>query len=273
MSALFDTVSSVGWLVYLLTFTFMFLETSGLPLPALSFALLAAALAGSGQLSFVFVLLATILGATLGGPVGHALGLRRGRPLLEQIGGRVHLTPERLDATQEQFEKRGKAILVSRFFIPILPWSAGIFAGIVRMPRRTLVLYTFIGITLWSVIELTIVAYFSSVLKDIFARISISALFWVATGVAGTIILIRIFRRRRAARRAAMAIVDGEFAEEEPADEAELPATTSAPMSSSVAMTADAPADLAPAVPPAEAAMSESGPAAESMEQEADKLH
>ena len=272
MSALFDAVSSAGWLVYLLTFTFMFLETSGLPLPALSFALLAAALAGSGQLSFVLVLLATILGATLGGPVGHSLGMRRGRPLLEQIGGRVHLTPERLDSTQEQFEKRGKAILVSRFFIPILPWSAGIFAGIVRMPRRTLVLYTFIGITLWSVIELTIVAYFSSVIGDLLARFSVEGLFWLATGVVGTVILVRIFRRRRAARRAAMAVVDGVFTEEEPAAGAELPATTSAP-TSSAAMTANAPANLAPAAPPTEATMPESGPAAESIEQEANKLH
>jgi len=103
MHAVFDAVSSAAWLVYLLTFVFLFLETAGLPLPALSFALLAATMAGNGSLSFLAVVLATILGATIGGPVGHSLGRKQGRPLLDKVGARVKLTPDRLDATQAQF--------------------------------------------------------------------------------------------------------------------------------------------------------------------------
>src|SRR3954454_16504621 len=105
MQELFDAVSSVSWLGYFLSFLLVFIETAGVPLPALTFALLAASLAGSGSLSFPIVVLVTILGGTLGGPVGYRLGLRRGRPLLEQMGGRVKITPDRLDSAQEQFEK------------------------------------------------------------------------------------------------------------------------------------------------------------------------
>jgi membrane protein DedA with SNARE-associated domain len=204
MSSLFDAVSSAAWLVYLLTFIFVFLEAAGLPLPALTFALLAASLAGSGQLSFAAVFLATVLGGTLGGPVGHVLGQRGGRPLLDRLAARVRLSPERITAAEEQFVKRGKALLMGRYFIPILPWAAGLLAGIVRMPRRTLVIYNAIGITLWALIQLTIVAYFSSVLVDLVSRFSIEGLFWVATGVVGLIVLIIIFRQRRAARRASV---------------------------------------------------------------------
>ena len=200
MNAIFDAVSGAGWLVYLLTFIFLFLEASGLPLPALSFALLAATLAGQGTLSFAAVVVATILGATLGGPVGHALGVRGGRPLLEKMGGKVHITPERLDLTEEQFKKRGKSIVLIRFFIPVLPWSAGIFAGIARMPRGTLFLFNFIAITLWALIELTIVAFFSSALKDVLSRFSMAGVFWLATGIIGLFLLMRLFRRRRAAK-------------------------------------------------------------------------
>src|SRR4051794_13652322 len=170
MQQLFEAVSSVGWLVYLLTFVLLLVETAGVPLPALTFALLAATLAGSGSLNFVAVLLATILGGTIGGPIGHSLGQRRGRPLLEKIGGRVKITPERIDSTQEQFEKRGKTIVLARYFVPLLPWSAGIFAGIAHMPRRTLLLYNFFAITMWAVLELTIVAYFSSAIKDFLGK-------------------------------------------------------------------------------------------------------
>ena len=224
MDDLLVAISNAAWLVYLLTFALLFAETSGLPLPALSFALFAAALAGQGTVSFPLVVLATILGGTLGGPVGHSLGLRRGRSFLEKMGGRVRLTPERIDSTEEQFERRGKTIVLLRFFVPILPWSAGILAGIAKMPRRTLVLYNFVGITLWALIELTIVAYFSSALQDFLASISISALFWVATGVVGTFFLIRIFRRRRAARGAGTP--DDTRAEVEPMSELPTVATS-----------------------------------------------
>jgi membrane protein DedA with SNARE-associated domain len=271
MSGLFDAVASVGWLVYLLTFAFLFLETAGLPLPALSFAMLAAGLAGSGQLNFVAVLVATIVGATLGAPVGHALGQHGGRPLLERIGGRVGLTPERLDAIEEQFQRRGQVIVVGRFFLPTLPWSAGIIAGIVRMPRRTLVLYTFIGITIWSAIQLTIVAFFSSVLLDIVARVSVEVLFWIATGVVGTIILILIFRWRRAASKAGLAVFVGpdvaaeQEAEEQTASEAEAPGSPLATME------AGAPSEHSAARPPNEATSAESGATPRSVEQEANK--
>jgi membrane protein DedA with SNARE-associated domain len=274
MTGLFDAVSSTGWLVYILTFTFMFLETSGLPLPALSFALLAATLAGSGQLSFVAVLLATILGATLGAPVGHALGRRRGRPLLEQIGGRVHLSQERIDSTEEQFTRRGKTIVVGRFFVPVLPWSAGIFAGIVRMPRRTLVLYTFFGITLWAVIELTIVAYFSSLLVDFVSKFTGAGLFWIATGVVGTYVLIRVFRRRREARRAGMAILAGADAMAEPdAGEAgsEPPAEAATLDTSTTTAAEDVSTEVTSAGPVEDANGADSGAAPESIEQEANK--
>ena len=122
--------------------------------------------------------------------------------MLEKMGSKVHITPERLDSTEEQFRKRGKSIVLVRFFIPVLPWSAGIFAGIARMPRGTLFLFNFIAITLWALIELTIVAFFSSALKDVLSRFSMAGAFWLATGIIGLFLLMRLFRRRRAARRA-----------------------------------------------------------------------
>src|SRR5438046_10669872 len=104
-----------------MSFLLVFLETAGVPLPALTFAVVAAALAGQGAVPFVAVLLAVILGGTLGGAVGYRLGKRSGRPMLERMGGYVKLTPERIDEGGQQFEKRSNVLLVGRFFVPLLP--------------------------------------------------------------------------------------------------------------------------------------------------------
>jgi membrane protein DedA with SNARE-associated domain len=203
MEALFQAVAENDRLVYILCFVLVFIETAGLPLPALTFALLAAMLAGQGSLGFVPCVIAVILGGTVGGPVGYRLGVRRGRPLLESIGGRVKLTPERLDSTQEQFERRGKVVVLARYWVPILPWATGIMAGIVEMPRRTFLFFNFLSITLWALIQMTIVAFFSTVLQDIMARITFTTIFWLTTGAIGTFALIRWFRRRRQKREQA----------------------------------------------------------------------
>jgi membrane protein DedA with SNARE-associated domain len=203
MEALFQAVAEYAWLVYLLCFVLVFVETAGLPLPALTFALMAAMLAGQGTIGFVPAVVAVILGGTLGGPVGYGFGVRRGRPFLESMGARVKLWTERIDSTQEQFERRGKVLVLGRYMVPILPWSAGILAGIVEMPRRSFVFFNFLAITLWALIQMTIVAFFSNELEDFLARITFTTIFWILTGAIGTIVLIRYFRRRKLRREQA----------------------------------------------------------------------
>ena len=45
-------------------------------------------------------------------------------------------------------------------------------------------------------------AFFSSALKDVLSRFTMAGVFWLATGIIGLFLLMRLFRRRRAARRA-----------------------------------------------------------------------
>ncbi len=197
MDALFVAVSDNAWLVYFLSFVLVFLEASGLPLPALTFALLAAALAGQGTVGFFPVVVAVILGGTLGGPVGYALGFRKGLPLLNGIGTHVKLTPARIDASMKEFDKRGNMLVAARYFVPILPWSAGLAAGTIKMHQRSFNFLNFLGITLWAIIEMGLAAYSVSLLEDLLSRISFTALFLLLTGVIGTVVLIRFFRKRK----------------------------------------------------------------------------
>jgi membrane protein DedA with SNARE-associated domain len=203
LESILNAISDNAALVVFVAFLLMFLEAAGIPLPSLTFALLAAALAGQGALPFLPVYLAVILGATLGGPVGYRLGKHRGRPLLERMGGYMKLTPERIDSSGQQFERRSNVFLLGRFFVPILPWAASLFGGMSAMPMRRFFFLSMFGIILWATIEMTIAAYFSSQIKDFLASISVTGLLIVAFGVLGGIALYALVRRRRASRQQA----------------------------------------------------------------------
>ena len=76
------------WVVYAIAFGIVFLQSAGVPLPALTFVSLAAALAGhmGGGVDFWPVYIATVVGGALGGVLGYGIGERGGRPLLERLG-------------------------------------------------------------------------------------------------------------------------------------------------------------------------------------------
>ena len=74
----------------------MLLESLGLPLPGQTLALVAAVVAGQGQLNFWLVFLLTIVGGGIGGIGGYWLGRKGGRELLLGGGGYLRITPARI---------------------------------------------------------------------------------------------------------------------------------------------------------------------------------
>jgi len=191
-----------AWLVYILIFAICFVQAMGVPLPSLTVALAAAALAGQGALDFVACVVAVILGGTLGGCVGYKIGQRGGPPILNQVTNRFHVPQERMDSVVHGFEERGNLLLLGSRFVPILPSFAGIISGAVGMKFPRFFLFNFLGMTAWALTEMTLAALFGSAFKDIMASIPIGLLIIVLLGVGGAIWFIMVLRRRRARQAA-----------------------------------------------------------------------
>ena len=113
----------------------LFFESAGLPVPGETALITAAALAGRGNLSIIGVVIAGCVGTLAGGHAGYWMGAREGRSLIARHGRIILLTPERMERTEAFFARHGpKTVFLGRF-VAFMRSFAGIFSGIVGMPR------------------------------------------------------------------------------------------------------------------------------------------
>jgi membrane protein DedA with SNARE-associated domain len=169
MESLLGAIAAWGWLVYLTAFLMVFLQSAGLPLPALTFVSMAAALSGhNGEVGFWPIYAATIVGGALGGLAGYAIGISGGRAALDRYGRFLWLTPHRVARGESLFLKHGdKAVLVGRY-LPVLCFMASILGGTARMARGRFVAYNVVGIVLWATTQLLVAYYFGFAVKGLF---------------------------------------------------------------------------------------------------------
>ncbi len=105
---------------------------------------------GFGAGAFVVMALAGTLGYLVGSIVGWGIGRYGGRPLLEQHGRWLHLTPERIDRAEHWFERWGNVgVLVGRL-TPIVRSFVSIPAGFLEMPLGPYTVLTLIGSAIWA---------------------------------------------------------------------------------------------------------------------------
>jgi membrane protein DedA with SNARE-associated domain len=128
------------------------LENAGVPVPGETMLLTAAALAARGRRSIVVVAIVAATAAILGDNIGFAIGRAGGRPALERFGKWVFMTPERLDAVDRFFDRRGPLAVVGARFVPALRVVGALGAGASRMRWRSFVLFNAIGAVAWATV-------------------------------------------------------------------------------------------------------------------------
>ena len=126
-----DLLGSYGYVIVAL---FMIAEGCGIPFPAETMLVTAAAVASRGTLSIWGVGVAGVIGGIIGGSAGYGIGAQGGLRLLRRYGKKVHIDEERLARSRRFFERRGLwAVFICRFIgwvriiVPML-------AGISHMP-------------------------------------------------------------------------------------------------------------------------------------------
>ena len=112
---------------------FMIAEGCGIPLPAETILVTAAAFASRGTLSLWGVIAAGTLGGIMGGSAGYAIGVTGGLPFLRKYGGRMHIGEERLDRARRFFATRGTTAAFLGRFVALLRMVVPMLAGITRM--------------------------------------------------------------------------------------------------------------------------------------------
>ncbi|HLZ21948.1 MAG TPA: DedA family protein [Ktedonobacterales bacterium] len=144
--------------VYLFVFTWLALESCGLPLPNELVLLLVGSLTASihpGLSPIPLVVVAT-LGSLLGASAAYAIGLRGGRAAVLRLGRRIRLDEKRLDSVEAWFARTGSfAIFISRI-TPFVRTVASFPAGMLRLPRRSFVVATVAGSLIWCTLMVTL---------------------------------------------------------------------------------------------------------------------
>ena len=148
----FDWVLTGG---YLGIFVLMAMGSTPLPVPAEVVVPPAAFLAAQGRLSLAGVVLASTLGAYLGGALMYWLSLWLGRPLVVRFGRFILFPPKKLEEAEHWLARYEAGGVFFARLLPGVRHLISIPAGIVRMNFGTFSFVTLAG----SAISCSILAY------------------------------------------------------------------------------------------------------------------
>lgn len=124
------------------------------PIPSELILPVAGFLVSTGELSFVWVVVAATVGSVVGALLFYGLGFwlgdKRLRAFIQRYGRWLALDESDLDEAEAWFERHGgKAVFVGRL-VPSLRSLISIPAGVARMPLGRFVVYTTVGSGIWN---------------------------------------------------------------------------------------------------------------------------
>jgi len=131
VGTLTDLLTQYGALLVALA---MITEGCGIPVPAETILVTAAALAARGKLSIWWVAVGGAAGGIVGGVAGYAIGAQGGMRLITRFGARMHIDEEKLDRARRFFARRGLAAVFLCRFIGFVRIFVPMVAGVARMP-------------------------------------------------------------------------------------------------------------------------------------------
>lgn len=184
------------WAILLL----VMLEDFGIPLPGETVLIAGAIYAGAGRLNIVAVGVIGFAAAVIGDNIGYAIGRFGGRLLVERWGRYVLLTPERLDKTEDFFNRHGGKIIAIARFIEVLRQANGIVAGISEMRWLRFLAFNALGAALWVGTWVSAGYFAGEHITAIYHAVTTYSLYALAAAVvaAGAWLAYHLRKRRRA---------------------------------------------------------------------------
>ncbi len=182
---------------YLAVFLVVAIESVGVPFPGETALITGAALAASGRLSIVGVVIAAAAGAIIGGTGGYWIGRSGGSALIARYGRLVRMTPERLQRLHAFFDKYGApAVFIGRFVAVLRAWAA-ILAGTAQMAFATFFLYNTLGAIVWAAVFGALGYVFGHSLPALQHNLGLATVVLAgAAAIAGAIYYVTYWRKK-----------------------------------------------------------------------------
>ncbi|MFV2062887.1 MAG: DedA family protein [Chloroflexota bacterium] len=159
-------------------------------LPSESIVTAAAVLAGQGQLSIVWVMIAAGLGAFVGDNVAYWIGRAAGRPLIERVlRGRT----DKLEDVERQFQRRGGTFIIVGRFIPGGRTVVAIGAGVLHFNWLKFIAYDIVAVVIWALLA-AVPGYIGGVIIQDKPWLALVIGFGLSMLVAGGMLLFQRWR-------------------------------------------------------------------------------
>lgn len=142
-----STISSSG---YAGIFFLMVAESALIPIPSEIIMPFSGFLVSTGELDFVYVVLAGSIGNLAGSIIAYYAGSRLGREFILRYGKYVLLKKSHLELTESYFKKYGDRSTFIGRMLPAVRTYISLPAGLVRMNMKKFVVYTIIGSIIWN---------------------------------------------------------------------------------------------------------------------------
>jgi len=159
-------------ITYPILFVAVFARQLSLPVPALLFLLTGGALAGSGKLSFVGILLVAVLGCLLADLLWYEAGRLRGKRVLRLLCALTRDPSFCMRRGKEIFAKKGLRLLLIAKFVPGLDGICPPLAGMLGASRSAFLVYDAGGASVWAAAYIGCGFLFARQLDQVAQRIS-----------------------------------------------------------------------------------------------------
>jgi membrane protein DedA with SNARE-associated domain len=123
----------------------------GVPLPSAVVVLAAGSISTDGDTDLGTLFAVVLAAAVLGDVISYCIGRWGGHVVLGRLGGRVGLSPERIAAAEQRFERWGGwLVIVTRCLLTGLALPTNLTAGASGYPLTRFVGFAVLGETVWA---------------------------------------------------------------------------------------------------------------------------
>jgi membrane protein DedA with SNARE-associated domain len=181
-------------------FVILTFESLGMPLPGEPLLVVAAILAGRGEISFPALLLSAWGGAVIGDNIGYVIGRTLGCTLLRRYGRKVGIKPDSLQKAEAVFAHYGAVAVGFARFVNILRQLNGVVAGALKMHWLKFLIFNALGGAGW-VVAWTMAGFYlgthEAKLDELVQKLGVYAVL-IAVSAAALLIGVIWHRTRRA---------------------------------------------------------------------------